>query len=141
MFNPSRDQVRLFFFDAWKKYRASEPLTDLEGIALQVMQMHPEYHAVLDAPEKYLEQEYFPEMGETNPFLHMSLHVSIHEQLSIDQPKGIAAAYKALQLKHGEAHAAQHEVMDCLAETIWRAQREGSAPDGAAYVACLQAKV
>lgn len=140
MFNPSRDQVRQFFFDAWKKYRASESLTDLESIALQVMQMHPEYHYVLDAPEKYLEQEYFPEMGETNPFLHMSLHVSIHEQLSIDQPPGISAAYKALQLKHGEAHAAQHDVMDCLAETIWRAQREGSAPDGLAYVACLRAK-
>lgn len=140
MFNPSRDQVRQFFFDAWKKYRASESLTDLESIALQVMQMHPEYHYVLDAPEKYLEQEYFPEMGETNPFLHMSLHVSIHEQLSIDQPQGISAAYKALQMKHGEAHAAQHDVMDCLAETIWRAQREGSAPDGLAYVACLRAK-
>jgi hypothetical protein len=138
LFNPSRDQVRQFFFEAWRKYRGNEPLTSLEGMALQVMQAHPEYHAVLDAPEKYLEQEYFPEMGETNPFLHMSLHLSVLEQLSIDQPPGIAAAYRALLKKHGEEHPAQHALMDCLAETVWRAQREKSAPDADAYLLCIQ---
>lgn len=139
LFNPSRDEVRHFFFDAWRKYRSTEPLTALEGIALQVMQLHPEYHAVLDAPERYLEQEYFPEMGETNPFLHMSLHLSIQEQLSIDQPPGIVAIYRKLAASKGE-HDAQHEVMDCLAETIWRAQRDRTPPDGAAYLACLRQK-
>ncbi|MEY3746587.1 MAG: hypothetical protein RL194_46, partial [Pseudomonadota bacterium] len=89
LFNPSRDQVRQFFFDAWSKFKARQPLSDLEAIALEVMQMHPEYHQVLDTPDRYLEQAYFPEMGETNPFLHMSLHLSILEQLSIDQPPGI----------------------------------------------------
>jgi hypothetical protein len=138
LFNPSRDQVRQFFFVAWRKYRAAEPLTPLEGMALQVMQAHPEYHAVLDASEKYLEQEYFPEMGETNPFLHMSLHLSILEQLSIDQPPGIAAAYQSLLEKHGEEHPAQHGLIDCLAETVWRAQRERAAPDGAAYLTCIR---
>jgi hypothetical protein len=138
LFNPSRDQVRQFFFEVWRKYRALEPLTPLEGMALQVMQAHPEYHAVLDAPERYMEQEYFPEMGETNPFLHMSLHLSVLEQLSIDQPPGIAAAYRALLKKHGEEHPAQHALMDCLAETVWRAQRERTAPDGAAYLMCIQ---
>jgi hypothetical protein len=140
LFNPSRDQVRQFFFEAWGKYRAAEPLTPLEGMALQVMQAHPEYHAVLDAPEKYLEQEYFPEMGETNPFLHMSLHLSILEQLSIDQPPGIATAYRALQKKHGEEHLAQHDLMDCLAETVWRAQQMRNAPDAEAYLGCLRQK-
>jgi hypothetical protein len=140
LFNPSRDQVRQFFFDAWRKFKASEPLTPLEGMALQVMQVHPEYHAVLDAPERYREQEYFPEMGETNPFLHMSLHLSIQEQLSIDQPPGIVAAYRALLQKHGEEMAAQHDLMDCLAETVWRAQRDRSAPDAAAYLACMRQK-
>ena len=138
MFNPSRDQVRRFFFEAWRKYRFNEPLTPLEAMALQVMQMHPEYHAVLDAPERYLEQEYFPEMGETNPFLHMSLHLSILEQLSIDQPPGIAAAYRNLLQKHGAEHPAQHDLMDCLAETVWRAQRERIAPDSTAYLACIK---
>ena len=140
LFNPSRDQVRQFFFEAWRKFRQQEPLTPLEGMALQVMQAHPEYHHVLDAPERYQEQEYFPEMGETNPFLHMSLHLSILEQLSIDQPHGIAAAYQSLLKKHGNEMAAQHDLMDCLAETIWRAQRERAAPDAAAYLECMQQK-
>lgn len=139
LFNPSRDEVRQFFFDAWRKYRAAQPLTALEGMALQVMQLHPEYHAVLDAPQRYLEQEYFPEMGEINPFLHMSLHLSVQEQLSIDQPPGIAAAYGKMAARAGE-HDAQHAVMECLAETLWRAQRDRMPPDGAAYLQCLQQK-
>lgn len=140
LFNPSRDQVRQFFFDTWNKYHQQQPLTDLEGIALQVIQMHPEYHAVLNAPERYMEQAYFPEMGETNPFLHMSLHLSILEQVSINQPIGIADAYQALKLKHGNEADAQHDLMDCLAETIWQAQRAGRPPDAEAYLACMKAK-
>jgi len=140
LFNPSRDQVRQFFFDAWAKFRQQSQLTDLESIAIEVMQMHPEYHSVLDAPEKYLQQAYFPEMGETNPFLHMSLHLSILEQIAINQPPGISAAYDALKGKHGELHDAQHDLMDCLAETIWQAQRNNSPPDAEAYIACMQAK-
>jgi hypothetical protein len=140
LFNPSRDQVRQFFFDAWAKFKLQKPLSDLEAIALQVMQMHPEYHKVLDTPERYLEQAYFPEMGETNPFLHMSLHLSILEQIAINQPPGIAQAYQALQQKHGAQHDAQHDLMDCLAETIWRAQRDGQPPDAEAYLACMQQK-
>lgn len=139
LFNPSREEVRHFFFDAWRKFRATEPLTALEGIAVQVIQLHPEYHRVLDAPERYLEQEYFPEMGETNPFLHMSLHLSVHEQISIDQPPGIAEAYRQLVASTAE-HEAQHAVMECLAETIWRAQRDRTPPDGAAYLQCLRHK-
>lgn len=140
LFNPSRDQVRQFFFDAWRKYRGNEPLTPLEALALQVMQAHPEYHPVLDAPERYLAQEYFPEMGETNPFLHMSLHLSVLEQLSIDQPPGIVAAYQSLLRKHGDEHGAQHDLMDCLAETVWRAQRERAAPNAEAYLECMRQK-
>jgi hypothetical protein len=137
MFNPSRDQVRQFFFETWRKFRAAETLTGLEGMAVQVISLHPEFHVVMDAPERYLEQEYFPEMGQTNPFLHMSLHLSILEQLSIDQPPGIVAAYRTLVAKHGE-HDAHHDLMDCLAEAVWRAQRDRSPPDGAAYLECLR---
>jgi hypothetical protein len=141
MFNPSREQVRQFFFETWRKYRGAEPLTGLESLGVQVILLHPEYCAVLDAPQRYLEQEYFPETGETNPFLHMSLHLSILEQLSIDQPPGIAGTYQALLKKHGEEHPAQHDLMDCLAETVWRAQRERSAPDAAAYLDCMRKKL
>lgn len=140
LFNPSRDQVRQFFFETWEKFEARQPLTDLEAIALEVMQMHPEYHHVLNAPERYLEQAYFPEMGETNPFLHMSLHLSILEQIAIDQPPGIKAGYQALQLKFPDNHPAQHELMDCLAETLWQAQRSKSAPDSQAYLALISQK-
>lgn len=140
LFNPSRDQVRQFFFDAWAKFQRQQALTDLEKIALQVMHMHPEYHVVLDAPARYLDQAYFPEMGETNPFLHMSLHLSVLEQVGIDQPPGIAACYRQLLHKYGEEMEAQHALMDCLAETIWQAQRSQQPPDAAAYLACMQAK-
>jgi hypothetical protein len=138
LFNPSRDEVRQFFFDAWRKYRASEPLTALEGMAVEVIALHPEYHAVLDAPGHYRDQDYFPEMGETNPFLHMSLHLSILEQLSIDQPSGIAAAYRTLQQKLDDPHEAQHGLMECLAETVWRAQRDRTPPDAEAYLECMR---
>jgi hypothetical protein len=141
LFNPSRDQVRLFFFDARSKFKQQSPLSDLEAMGLQVMQLHPEYHAVLNAPERYLEQAYFPEMGETNPFLHMSLHLSILEQLAINQPSGIVQVYQALQQKHTDPHPAQHDLMDCLAETLWQAQRAHQPPDAEAYLACMRFKV
>lgn len=86
-------------FDTWSKFKQQSKLSDLEAIALQVMHMHPEYHAVLNASERYLEQAYFPEMGETNPFLHMSLHLSVLEQIAINQPFGIVSAYQSLQQK------------------------------------------
>ena len=140
LFNPSRDQVRQFFFDTWAKFKAQETLTDLEAIALQVIHMHPEYHTLLDTPERFIDQAYFPEMGETNPFLHMSLHMSVLEQVSINQPIGIATAYQALKLKYGNESDAQHDLMDCLAETIWQAQREGAPLNAGAYLSCMQAK-
>jgi hypothetical protein len=140
LFDPSRDQVRRFFFDAWGKFRNNAPLTPLERIAVEVAVAHPEYHPVLDAPEQYLAQEYFPEMGETNPFLHMSLHLSIREQLSIDQPPGIAEAYRVLLAKTADEHEAQHDLMECLAETVWRAQRDRTAPDAVAYLDCMRQK-
>ena len=89
LFNPSRDQVRQFFFDTWHKQQQPASLTPLEQMALSVILMHPEYHAVLSAPERNAQREYFPEQGESNPFLHMGLHLSILEQISIDQPAGI----------------------------------------------------
>jgi hypothetical protein len=138
MFDPSRDQARAFFFETWRKYRAGEPLAGLETVALEVVLQHPEYHRVLDDPERYLAQEYFPEQGETNPFLHLSLHLALEEQLSIDQPPGIAGHFAALAARQGERHAALHAALDCLAETVWRAQRDRAPPDAEAYLACLE---
>ena len=140
MFNPSRDQARDFLFDVWAKHRAGAPLTPLEAMALDVVVQHPEYHAFLENRERYLERDWKPEGGETNPFLHLMMHLAIEEQASIDQPPGLRAALEALARRHDSPHAARHDVMDCLAEVIWNAQRHGSAFDNAAYLDCLKRK-
>lgn len=137
MFSPSRDQVRQFFFDVWAKYRAGQPLAGAELPALEAVLAHPEYHRLLERPEKFLDRDYRPEDGETNPFLHLSMHLALSEQLSIDQPPGIRDRYRRLLARHGEAMDAQHAALECLAETIWRAQRQGRPFDPAAYLACL----
>ena len=138
MFAPSRDQARQFFFDTWRKYRAGSPLAGLETVAIEVILLHPEYHGVLDAPERSALRDYTPETGQTNPFLHMSLHLALAEQLSIDQPPGIRAAFDALLARAGDRHAALHAALECLGETVWRAQRDGAAPDAQAYLECLR---
>jgi hypothetical protein len=141
LFNPSRDQVRQFFFNTWQQFSQQKPLTDLEKIALEVIQMHPEYHAILSHPAQTSQQEYFPEMGETNPFLHMSLHLSVIEQIGINQPIGIASIYESLKAKHQEAHHAQHDILDCLAETIWQTQRNQRPLDAEHYLTLLNNKL
>jgi len=138
MFTPSRDQARQFFFDAWRRHRAHEVLTGLDRVAVGVMLLHPEYHPVLDQPGRYLDREYRPDTGDDNPFLHLSLHLAIEEQLSIDQPSGIKGEFTRIAARLGDRHAASHEVMECLAETVWRAQRDGLPPDAPAYLECLR---
>ena len=140
MFNPTRSQAREFLFDLWEKHGAGSPLTPLESMALAVVLEHPEYHGYLGDRERYLERDWKPEGGETNPFLHLQMHLAIEEQVSIDQPPGIRAAVEALAAKRGTAHDARHDVMDCLAELIWNAQRHGAAFDNAAYVECVEGK-
>ncbi len=141
MFTPSRDQVRQFFFDVWAKYRAGQPLAGAEQPALEAVLAHPEYHALLDQPEVYLDRDYSPEAGETNPFLHLAMHLAIAEQLAVDQPAGIRTRYQRLLQQHGEAMAAQHDIMECLAEMIWQAQRHETAFDAVAYLRCLDGKL
>jgi hypothetical protein len=137
MFDPSREQVREMFFGTWRKYRAGEPLLGVESIALQVILLHPEYHAILDHPERYRDRDY---VDESNPFLHMSLHLALEEQLSIDQPPGVVHRVAALVSRFQDRHEALHQALECLAETVWRAQRERAAPDAAAYLECLAAR-
>lgn len=134
MFNPTREQVRDMFFEAWRKYRAGEVLAGIETLALDVILAHPEYHEMLAAPARYRERDY---TDESNPFLHMSLHLAFEEQLSIDQPPGIVARFDSLVLKHNNRHDAMHDALECLAETVWRAQRDNAPPDAAAYLECL----
>ncbi len=140
MFQPSRDQARQFFFDTWRKFRAGELLSDLEKVALAVIVLHPEYHALLDDATHNLDRDYAPEAGTVNPFLHLSLHLAIEEQLSIDQPAGLRVAFERIAAACGSAHDAKHMLLECLAETMWQAQRAGGAPDQALYLACVESK-
>jgi len=136
MFNPSRDQVRSFFIDSWRKYRAKEVLTPLEHIASDLIRLHPEYQTLLEDPDS-VTRDFSPDAGQINPFLHLSLHLAIEEQLSIDQPPGLRAAFEACQNRRGNRHDALHDVLECLGETMFDAQRNGAQPDGAAYVSCV----
>lgn len=132
MFNPSQHEVRQFFCETYRKHRANEILTPLEGIAHDWIMLHPEYHDILADVEQALAADYSG--GETtNPFLHLSMHLSITEQIQVDQPPGIRAGFVALATKYGE-HDAQHEIMECLGEMLWNSQRTGTPPDGAAYI-------
>ena len=125
MFAPSQNDVRTFFCEAWRKHRAGEPLSAMDTLAAQWTERHPEYHADLADLEAALAAVYTVDAGRTNPFLHLSMHLSISEQVSIDQPRGIRQAVELLAAKRGDLHAAQHEVMECHGEMIWASQRSG----------------
>ena len=139
MFNPSREQVRSFFIQAWTKYRAGTPLVGLENTALDVLLAHPEYREILEDAGQ-AGADYSVEAGAPNPFLHLSLHLAIEEQLSIDQPPGLRAEFERLQRTLGDRHAALHAVLECLGETVWRSQREAAPPDALAYLECVRRK-
>jgi hypothetical protein len=138
VFAPTRDEARRFLVDAWRKYRAAEPLSALEQTAAQLVAMHPEYHAIIEAPDVHVDHDFRPEHGDVNPFLHLSLHLAVSEQLAIDQPSGIVAEYSRLCALRGNAHDALHDVVECLGEVVWQAQRAGGAPDATLYLRCLR---
>lgn len=141
MFNPSVNDVRNFFFDTFAKANQQQTLSDLEKMAYSVIMEHPEYYVVLRDREKYLNYNWLPDAGETNPFLHLSMHMSIWEQLSIDQPIGVKALYLEICEQTGDEHEAQHQVLDCLAEMVWQAQYSNMQPDPNIYLSCLRRKL
>jgi hypothetical protein len=140
MYSTNRSDTRQPFFDAWKKMQDGLPMTALETIIAEVIRLHPEYHPLLEDGGETLDKDWLPEGGETNPFLHMGMHIAIREQLSIDRPAGIKAAHSALLIHTGDAHAAEHTMLECLGEAQWRAQRENRLPDEQAYLACIKAR-
>ena len=138
MFAPSQTDVRRFFCEAYRKRRDGLPLTPIEAIAADWIGHHPEYDAELADVDAALAAVYDVDAGRTNPFLHLSMHLTITEQIGIDQPRGIRQAYELLAARRGSAHEAQHEVMECLGEMIWASQRSGLPPDGERYLACVR---
>lgn len=137
MFNPSREQVRRFFCEAWRKHRERQILEGAEVTAADLIEQHPEYHALLENPDAAVEQEFTPENGQMNPFLHLSLHLAIADQVSIDQPAGIRAIYDTLRQRL-DVHETEHVILECLGETLWRAQRDGKAMDAVYYLESLR---
>ena len=138
MFQPSQSDVRRFFCAAHARYRGGLPLDAMDTIAVRWIAEHPEYHAELADLEAALAAVYTVEEGRTNPFLHLSMHLSIEEQCSIDQPTGIRQAVQLLAARRQSLHSAHHEVMECLGEMIWTSQRSGLPPDGAAYIEAVR---
>ncbi|MFN4360969.1 MAG: DUF1841 family protein [Hylemonella sp.] len=138
MFQPSQADVRRFFCGVYAKSRAGQPLEAIELLASQWINEHPEYHAEFADVDAALAHMANAEPGRENPFLHLSMHLSISEQCSIDQPRGIRQAVELLAARREDLHAAHHEVMDCLGRMVWESQRAGRPPDGAAYIACVQ---
>jgi hypothetical protein len=138
MFQPSQQDVRRFFCDTYRRQQAGLPLEPLQATAAPWVDEHPEYHAELADVDAALAAVYTVEDGRTNPFLHLSMHLSIEEQCSIDQPRGIRQAVELLAARRGSLHAAHHEVMECLGEMIWASQRSGLPPDGLAYLEAVR---
>lgn len=138
MFTQSREEVRSYFINVWEKMALEVALEPLEQILANVIKQHPEYHPVLDDPAVALIAEYAEDMTTSNPFLHMSLHVAIAEQLQTDRPSGVVKAYNAMLGKRTlEPHAVEHKMIDCLRASLWQAQRDSCSPDEAAYLTCL----
>lgn len=130
-------ETRQMFFSSWQKYANNEPLLPLENELVQVMLAHPEYHPILKNQEQFQSQNYYPELGETNPFLHMGLHLAIREQIATNRPHGIQPVYQRLLLKYTDALAVEHLMMEQLAECLWLAQKNNMPPEEQAYLQML----
>ena len=137
IFGNDRRSLRSHYRDAWLKRQAGKPLEPLEKLIADVVAQHPEYHALLES-DQALEQDYTPQMGQTNPFLHMGMHIALAEQIGTDRPAGIRDLYRRLCQKAGSPHEAEHRMMECLGLALWEAQRQHRPPDETGYLSCLK---
>jgi Domain of unknown function (DUF1841) len=134
----SRDQLRTVYVEAWRKRRAGLPMEALEMQIADVIALHPEYHPALERSDNVLDRDYLPEGGESNPFLHMGLHLAVRDQLATNRPPGIRNAFNEVAQRAGDTHRAEHQLIECLAETLWEAQRCGLPPDEQLYLRRVQ---
>jgi len=132
IFGSDRSELRQMYADAWKKARESLPMSPLETQIARIVEEHPEYHAVVEGED--LQLEFAPEAGQSNPYLHMGLHLAIRDQVATDRPPGIRRLFAIVAAKTGDHHASEHKLLECLAETLWQAQRDGQAPDEQQYL-------
>lgn len=138
MFVRNRDSSRGFFFDVWHKYNDGAALEPLEQIILGVILDHPEYHHFLQDKTGAVNQEFDPGSGNTNPFLHMGMHIAVKEQIQADRPDGIRQIYLSLCEAGGDQHKVEHEMMECLGNMLWQAQLKNQLPDENVYMDCIR---
>ena len=131
-----RDALRRMYLEAWQRHSEGLPLTPLQAQVADVVALHPEYHSLL-TPDA-LDRDWTPEQGQTNPFLHMGMHLALREQVSTDRPKGIRDVHTLLVRRQDSAHEAEHLMMEPLGAALWDAQRQGVAPDEQRYLAALR---
>jgi hypothetical protein len=133
-----RSSLRRAYLEAWRKRREGIPMEPLEHQLATVVEEHPEYHAFIEGDEEALSRDFTPEGGQSNPFLHMGLHLAVREQVSTNRPAGIAGVHAELCRRLGDHHAAEHRMIECLGEALWRSQRTGLPPDENAYLESLR---
>ncbi len=138
MFGQDRNQLRQMYLDAWQKSQAGTVLQPLEAMIVEIITLHPEYHALLEKDADALDKDFLPELGESNPFMHMGMHIAIREQLKTDRPAGISTAYKKLLFRLQDTHEVEHQIMECLGHSLWEAQRNNTMPDESQYLSCVQ---
>lgn len=133
----SRDEVRQVYLNVWHKMQRRQLLEPMEAMIADVIENHPEYHALLAESDDVKQQEFTPEQGQTNPFLHMGMHIALREQAGTDRPAGIKSIYQRLLAAKGQ-HEAEHAMMECLGQVLWNAQRGAQPPDETEYLNCLK---
>lgn len=138
LFSNDRQKMRQFFFDIWQKQTSGAALEPMEQLIAGIIEQHPEYHALLSNPDAVIDRDYTPEMGQSNPFLHMAMHIAIQEQVATQRPKGIVSVYQSLIEKHTDQHNAEHLMMEPLGEMLMQAQRQNGAPNEKAYLKGLK---
>lgn len=137
IFSQDRHVLRRMYADAWRKHLDEEPVSALEAQIVEVIALHPEYQDAIESADT-IDREFTPDAGETNPYLHMGLHLGIREQVATNRPPGIADVFRALATRIGDRHTAEHRMIDCLAETLWEAQRDNCSPDEQRYLERLR---
>ncbi len=138
LFGQDRNQLRQVYFQSWHKFKNKLPIEPMESLIANLIQQHPEYHDFFNQSEDNQDKDFSPEMGQSNPFLHLGMHISIQEQLGTQRPPELATLYHSLCTKLGDNHEAEHQIMDCLGEMLWTAQRNNQPPNETTYIECIK---
>ncbi|MEX2495500.1 MAG: DUF1841 family protein [Woeseia sp.] len=136
IFGQDRLELRKMYADAWRKAQEGAILSPLESQIAEVIAEHPEYHAAVTSDN--LDTAFTPEGGQSNPFLHMGLHLAVRDQIATDRPPGVRRVFDKLARRSHNRLDAEHAAIDCLAETLWEAQRQMKAPDEQEYLEKLR---